>query len=255
MKNLISAAAVVAMSAGVANAAVLYSTSFEGPAFTSGVSVNGQNGWIAQATTTGFVINNAANARTGSNYVRASLTSTSGQWQWQGNIAQNAASIAAAPIIKASVWLSHFVGTGTSALKRGGIQMYDSTGGTVYAALYIQSDGSVTATDGVGGSYSTAAGVVGNVAAYNQVEIELNYITQMATYRINGATLTLPPGGGAFVGTDFGDADLFSTRSAGTTGGAEVRYDDYLVQQDIPAPGAFALLGLGGLIAGRRRRA
>lgn len=252
MKNLISAAAVVAMSAGVANAAILYQTSFEAPTFNT--TLSGVDGWAVQGTaaTVGTV---AANARTGTRYVQTSTLTTSGMWQWQGTIGQNAASIAAAPIIKASVWMSH-AATGTpTALRRGGLQMYNGDASTVLGALYIQSDGSVTVTDGLGVSYNTAAGAVANPSAYNKIEIELNYMTQMATFSVNGVALLLPPGGGAFIGTDFGDADFFSTRGAGTAGGSSVRYDDYLVEQNIPAPGAFALLGLGGLIAGRRRRA
>ncbi|MBL8885700.1 MAG: hypothetical protein JNK16_03490 [Phycisphaerales bacterium] len=250
LKTLVSAAAVVAMSAGVANAAVLYSTSFEAPTFNA--TLNGVDGWVTQGG--GSVGSTAGLAHTGTRYATSSTLNTSGQWQWQGAIAQDAASIAAAPIIKASVWMQHGA-TGTpTALRRGGLQMYSFDAATVFAALYIQSDGSVTVTDGLAQSFSLAAGSV-NANAYNKIEIELNYITQMATFKINDVALILPPGGGAFVGADFGDADFFSTRGAGTAGGATVRYDDYVVEQNIPAPGAFALLGLGGLIAGRRRRA
>jgi len=251
LKNLVSAAAVVAMSAGVANAAVLYSTSFEAPTFNA--TLNGVDGWITQGG--GSVGSAAGGAHTGTRYAQSSTLSTSGQWQWQGTIAQDAASIAAAPIIRASVWMSHFA-TGTpTALRRGGLQMYNGDASTVLAALYIQSDGSVTVTDGLGVSFNAAAGTVANPSAYNKIEIELNYTLQLATFSINGVALVLPPGGGAFIDTTFGDADFFSTRGAGTAGGSSVRYDDYLVEQEVPAPGALALLGLGGLIAGRRRRA
>lgn len=238
------------MSAGVANAAVLYSTSFEAPTFNA--TLNGVDGWLTQGG--GSVGSTAGAARTGTRYAVTTPT-TSGQWQWQGTIAQDAASIAAAPIIRASVWMSHFVGTNTTNIKRGGLQMYNGDATTVLAALYIQSDGSITVTDGLGQTFNTAAGTIGNVAAYNQIEIELNYSTQSATFSVNGVDLLLPPGGGAFIDTTFGDADFFSTRSAGVAGGNQIRYDDYLVEQEVPAPGAFALLGLGGLIAGRRRRA
>ncbi|MBN8596292.1 MAG: hypothetical protein J0L78_01330 [Planctomycetes bacterium] len=250
MKNLISAAAVVAMSAGVANAAILYQTSFEAPTFNA--TLNGVDGWQTQGG--GSVGTVAANARTGTRYAQSSTLTTSGQWQWQGTIAQDSTSIAAAPIIRASVWMSHNAGTST-ALRRGGLQMYNFDASSVLAALYIQSDGSVTVTDGLAQSFSLPAGSIANPAAYNKIEIELNYMTQMAAFKVNGVALILPPGGGAFVAADFGDADFFSTRGAGTAGGSTVRYDDYIVEQDIPAPGAFALLGLGGLIAGRRRRA
>ena len=238
------------MSAGVANAAVLYSTSFEAPTFNA--TLNGVDGWVTQNG--GSVGTIAANARTGTRYAQSGTLTTGGQWQWQGTIAQDAASIAAAPIIRASVWMSHNAGTST-ALRRGGLQMYNGDASTVLAALYIQSDGSVTVTDGLAQSFSLAAGAIPNVAAYNKIEIELNYSTQTAKFSVNGTTLILPPGGGAFIDTTFGDADFFSTRGAGTAGGSTVRYDDYLVEQEVPAPGAFALLGLGGLIAGRRRRA
>lgn len=55
-----------------------------------------------------------------------------------------------------------------------------------------------------------------------------------------------PPYSGALVQLVFGAQDFFQTgfvdRATGVTG------------QIIPTPGAFALLGLGGLVAGRRRR-
>lgn len=251
LKTLVSAAAVVAMSAGVANAAVLYSTSFEAPTFNA--TLNGVDGWITQ---NGGTVGSAAGAaRTGTRYAQSGTLTTGGQWQWQGTIGQSAAQIAATPIIRASVWMSHNAGTST-ALRRGGLQMYNFSGSAVLAALYIQSDGSVTVTDGLAQSASTAAGFVVNPAAYNQIEIELNYVSQSASFKVNGISLILPPGVGAFADVDFGDADFYSTRGAGTAGGSTVRYDDYLVEAfAIPAPGALALVGFGGLVAARRRRA
>ena len=52
------------------------------------------------------------------------------------------------------------------------------------------------------------------------------------------------------------DADLggYRTNQTGTSGGAIMRFDNYLVEL-IPAPSSVALLGLGGLVAARRRRA
>jgi len=252
LKTLISAAALVAASAGAANAAILYQTSFEAPTFNT--TLNGIDGWITQNG--GSVGTVAANARTGTRYAQSGTLTTGGQWQWQGAIGQSAAQIAATPIIRASVWMSHNAGTSTGLLRRGGLQMYNFAGSAVLAALYIQSDGSVTVTDGLAQSASTAAGFVVNPAAYNQIEIELNYVTQMAAFKVNGISLILPPGVGAFADVDFGDADFYSTRATGTAGGSTVRYDDYLVEAfAVPGPGALALAGFGGLLAARRRRA
>lgn len=244
MLKLISAAAVLAMASG-ASATILYQTSFEAPTFIA--TLNGVDGWITQGG--GTVGSTAGAARTGTRYVSVTPT-TSGQWQWQGTIAQDSSSLAVNPIIRGSVWMQIFNGTTTTNLKRGGLQMYNLAGSAVVAAMYIDSDGTLTVTDEAGNSSSSGSGFV-NSSVYNQMMIELNYTTQSVKYFLNGVDLGV---NGAFFSTDFGDADFYSTRTSGVAGGNQVRYDDYLVEQ-IPTPGSLALLGLGGLVAARRRRA
>ncbi|MBX3388423.1 MAG: PEP-CTERM sorting domain-containing protein [Phycisphaeraceae bacterium] len=244
MLKLISAAAVLAMASG-ASATILYQTSFEAPTFN--LTLNGVDGWITQGG--GAITNNAANARTGSRYVSVTPT-TSGQWQWQGTIAQSAASLAVNPIIRASVWAQIFNGTTTTNLKRAGLQMYNVAATGVMAAMYIDSDGTLTVTDEAGNQFASGAGFV-NSSIYNQMQIELNYANSTARYFLNGVDLGVV---GTIFSTDFGDADFYSTRTTGTAGGNQIRYDDYLVEQ-VPTPGTLALMGLGGLVAARRRRA
>lgn len=72
-------------------------------------------------------------------------------------------------------------------------------------------------------------------------------------------TITLPAGGGANNATSLSFRIQQSTNIAANGGtvasGGTSRVDNVIISGDlVPAPSALALLGLGGLIAGRRRR-
>lgn len=73
----------------------------------------------------------------------------------------------------------------------------------------------------------------------------------------NNANTSLIGAGGSTAGVVVGTGDLFGGFQWRVTlaPGASVTLTSYIGVNSVPAPGAVALLGLGGLMAGRRRRA
>jgi hypothetical protein len=103
--------------------------------------------------------------------------------------------------------------------------------------------------DGVNTLFSAAPGqklwlsTVGTDAAAGQYFATFNYGGPVNGSQ--GAFMSAPFGFPNWVGAD--------TQFGGTQSDFAMRVEGY--QQKVPAPGAFALLGLGGVVAGRRRRA
>lgn len=248
MKKFLSAAAVLAIASG-ANAAVIYSTSFESP-FVVG-ALNGQQGWQADA---GTVANTAGNARTGTQYAQMLgsnfTTASTSRWAWNTNTGLTAAQLAVAPIVRAGVWTAQGGNIGTRTFTAG-LDLYDTNIARI-GLIYIANDGSVNVLDGNGLGGGTAAGSV-NVAAYHHLEVEANFQTMTVEFFVDGVSLYV----GGHVSSDFGDADIRGTRSSTGSGGTGyvMAFDDFTLENNVPAPGALALMGLGGLVAARRRRA
>lgn len=249
MKKLISLGLFAAL-ASSASASILYQTSFESPEFALG-NINGQSSWSADA---GTIANTAGGARTGSQYARmigSNFTSTStARWAWDTSSSLSAAALAAAPIVRASVWTQMSGNPGTRAFTAG-LDCYDSNIARI-GLIFIGNDGSINIVDGNGVSSSSAAGII-NPSNYIKLTIEMNFATQTAKYFVNNIDTGVI---GGFSATDFSDADVRGTRGTGTGGGTfEMRFDDYVIENEaIPTPGALALLGMGGIIASRRRR-
>lgn len=248
MMKLISAAAVLAIAAG-ASAATVYSTGFESPFVAGGL--NGQQGWIADA---GTVVNNAANARSGNQYARMVnsnfSTTVTANWAWNGTTAFTPG--VGNAIVTMTVYAGIFNYTGTRTYTAG-LDAYDASVARI-GAVYLGTDGSFGVIDGIGGGGNSAGGLLA-LNAYHKLQMVANYSTGVINFLVDDVNVFT----GAFTNTDFSDADIRGTRA--TTGTAatssmELRFDDYSITTEaIPAPGALALLGLGGLVAGRRRRA
>lgn len=264
MTKYLSAAAVLAIASG-ASATIIYQTGFENPPFTV-AGLNGQGTPAYAVTSANFNVSNTAGAaHSGTQYARisGSGTSTSGGWAWADNTRTAAQLASNGMTIHVSVWVN-LATTGTigTRLYRAGIDCYNDTGAARLGAVGINIDGSVTFINGIdtgGGvnqAVSTAAGAVA-LNAWHKLEIDINFATNALAFTVDGTSITTPAGFAAFdaSSTGFGDADLYSVRgSSGTTTTTEHRWDDLTIEQ-IPAPGALALVGLGGIIAGRRRRA
>ncbi|MGH7242393.1 MAG: PEP-CTERM sorting domain-containing protein [Phycisphaerales bacterium] len=260
MTKLISAAAMLAIAAG-ANATVIYSTGFENPPFAV-AALSGQGTPAYAVTSTNFNVNNGAGlAHSGTQYARisGSGTSTSGSWAWADNTRTAAQLASGGMIIRASIWVNlSTTGAIGTRLYRAGLDLYNDTGASRVGAVGINLDGSVSFINGAAtnASVSTAAGAVALNAWHNLI-VEADFAAHTLAFTVDGVAITTPAGFGVFDAgiTGFGDADLYSVRgSTGTNTTTEHRYDDLSIEQ-IPAPGALALVGLGGLIAARRRRA
>lgn len=245
MKNLISAAAVLALASG-ASAAVVYSTGFESP-FTA-TTLNGQQGWACDA---GSVANAAGGAHSGTQYAQMTGTQVQGvgtaSWGWYtgaGFVPNN-------QVITMTCWAGIFNYSGTRAFTAG-LDAYDSSVARI-GAVYLTSDGNIGVIDGTGaGGTTTGLGLALNV--YRKLTMVANYSNGAIDFYVDDVLVF----NGAFTNTDFGDVDIRGTRGSTGTGGGTVqmRFDDYSIDvAAVPAPGALALVGLGGLVASRRRRA
>ena len=248
--------------AGSLQAGLSYSTSFESP-FTAAALAN-QQGWAP--TTAGasgnYAVGNAAGrARTGSQYAQydyTSGTSTASRWSWIDQ-PQTAAQLASDWIVTTSVWVQILTpAAGTTRITGGGLDAYNFAGSGRLGAMRLQSDGKLVLINSAGSSGSlNVTGFAFNT--YYQLSMSLNFQTNKISWSFNGSTINTSSIAGldTFVGTDFGDTDLYITRanpSSGTAaGGHLVTFDDYSISST-PAPGAVALLGVAGLIASRRRR-
>jgi hypothetical protein len=243
---------------------ILVDTGFEAPTFVAG-GLNGQNGWNASSTWS--VVNNPAQASTGDQFVQNSMTASSTaattRFAWVDtpqsglDLAGNNHQVLA--VCDVALDATSLNG---ARLNTAGIQMYADNGNTLIGAIQLRNFSATSlgvalfnsAGAGVGFTFTPAL----TFGTYFELAIIADYSTHTLRYFIEGSELI---GGGGFSPTfagsidNFSDADLVSSRASSTTssGGRNTRYDNFLVAK-IPAPGAMALLGLGGLVAARRRR-
>ena len=260
MSKILSALMVAGL-AGSANAAVLFGTSFEAPAYAAGGQLWANAAWDSFGDV-GFVItNNPAQSATGNQHIRvdsAAFSANGSRWNWV-NTPRTAAQLASPNnIIAAEVKTAILSGGGTRTTAAG-IDLYGNVGATFgrLGALRITDTGQfqiLQDTAGVTTVWSSAANVLA-LNTYHTLRVEANFATQKARYFINGVEIFGGAGYDSFDDNSFSDADLYVVRSGltGTTGGDVALFDDYLVDQ-IPSPSALALLGMGGLLAARRRR-
>lgn len=243
MKKFLSAAAVLAIASG-AQAAVVYSTGFESPFAVA--SLNGQQGWACDA---GSIANAAGGAHSGSQYAQMTGTQIQGvgtaSWGWY----TGAGMVPGNQTVVMTCYAGIFNYSGTRAFTAG-LDAYDSSVARI-GAVYLTSDGNIGVIDGTGaGGATTGLNLALNV--YRKLQMVANYGTGSIDFLVDDVLIFT----GSFTNTDFGDADIRGTRGSTGTGGGTVqmRFDDYSIEV-IPTPGTLALMGMGGLLAARRRRA
>ncbi|MCC5787319.1 MAG: PEP-CTERM sorting domain-containing protein [Phycisphaerales bacterium] len=242
--------AVVAALSGQALAAPLYATGFEPPVYTLGDSVNGVDGWAnASGSGAGVTVSDVQALGT-----QSLQFDNSGSFNSFYSVRRELPTYNG--VVEASVQL--YIEGNVQANRLYGMYFTGSATGTLGGAslgLSIGGDGSIRAGTSWAATYQNT-GLIGTADAGSFTDrwltITLSYNNGDASVMISGldgpnssfsSNYTMSDGPlGLNLGTDW----FTSTDRAG------VGYFDNL--EIVPAPGALALLGLGGLAAARRRR-
>ena len=241
MKTFVLSVAVLAVAAGSAQAQVLKYAGFEASEGYVLGDLFGQNGW----TDTGDVANvTTAQAASGTRSVSIDSSPIgTGAWWWPSvnyNTATNTNKI-----IKASTDM--YLASAGSNSANWGLDLYDGAGsfGRI-SALWVNSSGFANYWNGTTSVVTTTAV---SYDAWHNIAITVDYNTMKASFAIDNVTIASGVNVTAGITSIFGDAD-FNVQGASFD---TTYFDNYKVEA-IPTPGALAVLGLGGLFAGRRRR-
>jgi hypothetical protein len=242
--------------ATLAQAGIVYQTSFERPGHTVGVlpqfppNPAVQDNWFQLDGNIFNVTNNVA--RSGSQSVAANTTNQPNASRWALRATPLDGSLPQNNIVESSVWVRMDANSSANRLSRAGLDIYDSTGANRIAALGIQSDGVLRGIDGVSSTFDLASGLT--LGEWYKLTITVVFSTKKVQFSLNDNLL----GFGAHNAADFGDADLwmigFKPNPDTAPGiGHQAYFDDYSIAV-IPTPGTLAVVGLGAIAAGRRRR-
>jgi hypothetical protein len=235
-------AVATALSASSAFAATLFdSQGFEAPAYTLG-NLTGQNGWAFQGTGPATV--QSAVVKSGAQAVSLSGAATTWHWPSVGYTP------AAGEIIRVNSDIRR--GSSVETAKNFGyfLDVYDNTAGSRIGRVGIaNSSGSLVGiattknASGTVGSYIYQSGMQWDT--WYGFQMDLNFGSQTFNLSIDGTVVgsDLPF---LIAATDFGDADLQLSYTAGAT---DVGYFDNYKVEAIPEPAAISimLLGLAGL--------
>lgn len=251
MKQMIAAVAALAGVAAVANAAILYTTDFNAPTYTDGALI-GQDGWVLTSSTVNpLAVSNAATNGT------VALTTT-------GQDVRRAFT-ALTPVAGESVYFSAtFTLETAQATGDYFVHIGDNTTSNFFARVYAKSSGSGFVM-ALGTSSGTSTLVYGTtelafntpisiVARYDFVDGLLNDTGALFVNPSNAfGTGDTPYVAATTTGADATAISSVSIRQGSSTN-APAGTVDALSVYTIPTPGSIALVGLAGLVAGRRRR-
>ena len=244
MRRETLAVGVVALAAlaGSANAQVLKFAGFEASEGYVLGDLFGQNGW----TDTGDVANvTSALAATGTRSVSIDSSPVASSSWWWPSVNYNTATATNKTVVAS---IDMYLKTGGTKSANWGLDCYDGAGsfGRV-TAMWVNSGGLVNYWDGTTSVVSSTSVAYD---AWNNLKITMDYVTKKASFALNGTTIASGVNFSAGVSNIFGDSDM-NLQGAGFD---TTFFDNYKVEA-VPAPSALALIGLGGLVAGRRRRA
>ncbi len=239
MKTFALSVAALAMVAGSAQAQVLKYAGFEASEGYVLGDLFGQNGW----TDDGNVANvTTAQAASGSRSISINSSPVASSAWWWPSINYNTAT-SANKVIKASTDM--YLATGGSKSANWGIDLYDNNVNRI-SALWVNSSGFLNYWNG------TTTVVTSTAVSYDtwhNIAITVDYTTLKASFALDNVTIASGINVSAGITSIFADAD-YNLQGAGFD---TTYFDNYKVEA-IPTPGSLALLGLGGLFAGRRRR-
>lgn len=277
----------VGLAASAASASVVtYSTGFEPAAFTPG-NINGQSGW--SQTNPNFVGNvDTAAARTGVHGFRRSNAFGQGSFSDQtlspslGVGVGEPTAVGATPgynRFETSFWfraVSSSVGDnsviGIAPTDAGGSRMMSialrnnaADGGVRVQAFGVTNSGPLPSAS----TFVTAVDTVVARDSWHRIDVSIDFIpgagNDVVSFSLNGGPVTTFASWENYYRFDLEQSgppnlnqlfaiDRLIFRSSGTVAGAQGFDIDDLSYSAVPAPGAAGLLGLGGLLAARRRR-
>jgi hypothetical protein len=246
-----SAAAIIAPHGGYHNpfaASVLYSTGFEQSEGFNAGPINTQNGWTNFTANDNIPAISTANPHTGAQHLRNS----------KGPGANSSLNGAFSPNFGPQDPGSYNVNVWFASNDLGGadhmlIAQAPSQGFLTWR-LHFQWQGQIQVLDDLGsglqfvntGATWTADGV------YREVLVKTDYDTNTIDYYYDGVHI-YSSAAGVFAGTSVEQVILASDNWYIQGGWGD--WDNLMIYQKVPAPGALALLGLAGLVGVRRRRA
>ncbi len=219
-------------------------TSFEQPQFVPGIFDN-QNAWPASGVNLPWATIDTVNPHTGSQHVRMVNDPTVGA---PSNRIVFSPGGALAPNTPDATALWFFISAAGGA-------DYDFVGQANSQALLtwrvkMNFQGGIFVLDDAGeGLAFQPTGVVWAPGQWNQLCVEMDPIADVQRYFLNGALIYT---GQVYAATSV--EQVLALHDNFQNPGEFMDLDD-ITNVHIPAPGALALVGLGGLIAGRRRRA
>lgn len=260
MKNVVLGVLAAVGLAAAAQAGVIYdSQGFEQPLFNLG-NIDGQNGWAAdpaghtQHTVTGAV---GPTAPLGNQMLQITQA-TATRWSFK----DISSAVAARTLGEDWIWCQFDINAPAANTSTAffGVSAYNSSGAQLAGARVRASDGALIVTldpDGAGpnafGNYTLGTPPLAVTRGqWINLGVAVNVVTGQAAITSGGNLVFLGTANAGFA--TLSDFDPMS--GASTTLTQSVYIDNFIITSEtvVPAPASAALLGLGGLVAARRRR-
>lgn len=224
-----------------------YATGFEN---SEGFAIGGlpQNGWTEFAATPNAASISGAHPAAGTQHLRIVKDTTAASGALSGGFSPNSGALAA----------NHYIVSVDFATNDAGGADYDvvpqaPSQGSLSARMKFSWTGDILVLDDIGAGLAFVDTGI-NFSAdgqYRNVTIDINALANTIDYYYDGS-LIYSSVTGIVAGTSVEQVVLLSDNFQVGAGWGDF---DNLSVTLVPAPGAVALLGLGGLVAGRRRRA
>ena len=257
MKSFLFVATAVACVSSAASAGVIYSTGFNASEGYVVGNLNGQQGWTTLQPSTGTGSPVASITAAGTMQMNSGTSAAeSARYAWNAGYAAQFDIERAAGNTRLYTTVEMNVPRAQTSVGRIGVYNFDATGTKILSGFFIQLN---TGIMSLVGNYNNA-GTIGNYAFTTTTAIAFDtWTTMTTTWDSDTGRFQVFMGStgfyvdGAAAGSTADETDFYSTRNGGTVAGTAF-FDNLEVGTTTPAPGALALLGVAGLVGGRRRR-
>ena len=235
-------------------------------------AVAGQGGWYIFGSTASYaqvVSDPSAGIHNGGQVLQtqAATSGTSTRFTWNDDVANTMGSNPAENNVFNMTYDFYMGGASATSTNRYGNYLYDTTGTKIIAGCTMQNSTgqfyllSNYNNAGTIGNFSFSTGTSGILTrnAWYTFQYSFNKTTGRVTAgfkAFGAATFTDFFVDGAAAGSVAGEYDLIGSVNAAAAGTSTLGFYDNInaFTSPVPAPGAIALLGLAGLVTGRRRR-